>query len=509
MKNPPNPLELFHIEEPKLTFGYEQKLSDPRDGIILFGPFTREKLTGQINAGIIGPANQRHSMKQYLQYLHSPVMPENFDIARPYFPGLEAAFGISINISNLREIDVPQNEVEKYLAYTDAHQRIHNLCNLYSERLIKYQKEEEMPVNVWFVVIPDEVYIFGRPKSNIKKTSASVKVHLNKKERASPQVFLFDDMNDLRGAYDFEANFHNQLKAKLLESKIVTQIIREGTIAYHSLWDDEDRIKRERKFDTAKAWNISTTLYYKAGGLPWKLGEIRKGVCYLGLVYKKLDQEGETSRNACCAAQMFLDSGDGVVFKGHMGPWYNPITKEFHLDRNDAERMLSHALDSYRDRSGGGEYPKEVFIHAKTQFDEEEWEGFLAAAKEKCKIVGVRIRSIVPLKLYRNKVYCVPRGTTLKFSETKAHLWTKGFVPRLQTQMGLETPNSLEIEISKGECSIRTVCQDILALTKLNYNSCIFGDGLPVTLRFADRIGEVLTAGRNIESGVLPFKHYV
>jgi argonaute-like protein implicated in RNA metabolism and viral defense len=94
-------------------------------------------------------------------------------------------------------------------------------------------------------------------------------------------------------------------------------------------------------------------------------------------------------------------------------------------------------------------------------------------------------------------------------SSVKAHLWTKGFIPRLQTQLGLETPNSLEIEITRGDTAIETVCADILALTKLNYNSCLYGDGLPVTLRFADRIGEVLTAGRDVESGVLPFKHYV
>ena len=39
------------------------------------------------------------------------------------------------------------------------------------------------------------------------------------------------------------------------------------------------------------------------------------------------------------------------------------------------------------------------------------------------------------------------------------------------------------------------VLNDILALTKLNYNACLFGDGSPVTLRFADSVAEILTAG--------------
>jgi hypothetical protein len=32
---------------------------------------------------------------------------------------------------------------------------------------------------------------------------------------------------------------------------------------------------------------------------------------------------------------------------------------------------------------------------------------------------------------------------------------------------------------------------DILSLTKLNYNSCRHSDGLPVTLKFADAVGEI------------------
>ena len=72
-----------------------------------------------------------------------------------------------------------------------------------------------------------------------------------------------------------------------------------------------------------------------------------------------------------------------------------------------------------------------------------------------------------------------------------------------------KTPNPISVEIMRGEKDIETVCKDILALTKLNYNACIYADGSPVTLRFADSIGEVLTAGKDIKSEVLPFKHYV
>ncbi len=70
-------------------------------------------------------------------------------------------------------------------------------------------------------------------------------------------------------------------------------------------------------------------------------------------------------------------------------------------------------------------------------------------------------------------------------------------------------PKPLLINIRRGEVSMRTVLQDILALTKLNYNTCMLADGQPVTLKFADAVGEILTAGPLTEIPPLPFKHYI
>lgn len=499
---------LIHIPEPKLTFGHDQKIEDPRDGLTLFGPYTQRQHYGAVNIGIIGPDTQRGFVKQYLSALHRPIFPIKHDVARPYYPGLEAAFNIFINFESIQEIDVSIEEINKFLKYTDGHQRVFNLTNLYADKLARYVKEEHYRVDVWFVAIPDSIYQFGRPQSKIPKADDNKKVGLRKKERVQNQSFLFDELNDLKEAYDFEINFHNQLKARLLTDKIVTQVIRESTISYEVLWTDEKKIAYERLFDTAKAWNISTTLYYKSGGLPWKLGEVRKNVCYLGLVYKQVDTS-ENKRNACCAAQMFLDSGDGMVFRGNIGPWYNPKTKEFHITKKDAFELLSTSLESFKEKSETKEYPKEIFIHAKTGFDDDEWDGFLEATQGKSQIIGVRIKDDNTFKLYRDFSYCIPRGSALLITDKLGFLWTKGYISRIQTQLGLETPNPLRVEVLRGEKDIEMVCTDILALTKLNYNSCIYADGAPVTLRFADSIGEVLTAGKSIKSDVLPFKHYV
>lgn len=48
-----------------------------------------------------------------------------------------------------------------------------------------------------------------------------------------------------------------------------------------------------------------------------------------------------------------------------------------------------------------------------------------------------------------------------------------------------------------------------LALTKLNYNARLFADGVPITLKFADSVGEVLTAGPVAPDVPLPFMYYI
>jgi hypothetical protein len=48
-----------------------------------------------------------------------------------------------------------------------------------------------------------------------------------------------------------------------------------------------------------------------------------------------------------------------------------------------------------------------------------------------------------------------------------------------------------------------------MALTKLNYNACVFSDGMPITLKFASAVGDVLTAGPTGSIPPLPFMYYI
>ena len=211
----------------------------------------------------------------------------------------------------------------------------------------------------------------------------------------------------------------------------------------------------------------------------------------------------------CCGAQMFLESGDGVVFKGTPGQFKSEKEDEFHLPRDKAKALMSLVVEAYR-KSHGGESPKELFIHGKTRFSYEEWEGFRETVPPQTNVVCVRIREDSGVKLYRHGPSAIARGLAWVKSETRGYLWTKGYVTRLQTYAGREVPSPLTVEIARGSADIEQVMADVLGLTKLNYNACIYGDGVPVTLRFADTVGEILTAAPRTEDlPPLPFRYYI
>jgi hypothetical protein len=48
-----------------------------------------------------------------------------------------------------------------------------------------------------------------------------------------------------------------------------------------------------------------------------------------------------------------------------------------------------------------------------------------------------------------------------------------------------------------------------MGLTKINYNACNVNDSVPVTVRFAEKVGEVLSMGSAKGAEKQPFRFYV
>lgn len=506
-------MSLIFLDEPRVEFGHGQKMHDPRDGLTLFGPFDGASPT--FRWGAVGTPRGLGYLDEWVTSIQSPVFPpaatraKGLNASRVTFPGYEAAFRSAWPSRPSIRCAIDETELNRRIHIAEVHQRVYGAVSLFSDPIENAVRTEDAPVNLWLVVVPDELWKYCRPLSKVPKALQEPNptgLTLSKARKLAIQPDLFSASNEIPPAFEFEPHFHNQLKARML-GRAVIQIVKESTMAPTKVLGATGRplVDHSKKLSEI-AWNLSTTVFYKAGARPWRLGEVREGVCYLGLVFK-LQPEAKNPKTACCAAQMFLDSGDGFVFRGALGPWYNPQRGDCHLNQNAARELAEVAIREYSGRHG--KPPKEIFIHSTTRFGKEEWNGFQEAAAGKTSIVGVRVQEDSTVRLYSPGDQPVLRGTAWLRNENAGFLWTRGFAPRLGTYEGREVPKPLNVEISQGQADIQQVMRDLLALTKLNYNACKLGDGKPVTLRFADAVGEILTSGSMGGSAPLPFKYYI
>ena len=498
-------LELQHIREPRLGFRHNQESEHPKDGLLMFGPLDDKANPAAMRNGVIGTpqglAHFRAWTRSILRYIPSP----DRGLHHVAWPGFEAVFGTTWPEEPLAELTVDSDALHRLIRLGDRHEAIYKTVELFAEPIRTYLRQEEAPPSMWFVIVPEDVYRYGRPKSAVPTQERTVgdmpiTAQMARQSLKEGSLFLFPEHQAATEIYRYNRNFHHQMKARLLSQKAVLQLVRETTLMPRSF-------PHRRLQDPATvAWNLCTTAFFKSSGKPWKLSAVRPGVCYVGMVYK-IDDSDPVLGNACCGAQMFLDSGDGVVFRGAVGPWYSETKREFHLTGDKAAELMKLVVDAYRGFHGGT--PTELFIHGKTRFDEEEWAGFRSVVPSETKLVAVRIRKSQEVKLYRLGTRPVLRGTAMLMTDKMGYLWSNGFVPRLCTYPGWEVPNPLLIDVHRGEADLRTVMEDVMGLTKINYNTCDFADGQPVTLRFADAVGEILTSAPVADLPPLPFRHYI
>lgn len=493
------------LDEPELEFRYGQKLTRPHSGLSLFGPFDAGTgaSPGGISYALIGTPEGISAFKQFARVLRSPVAsPEKKKASLwPLFPGFDVAYGLEWPGEPAWEAEIDAERLTNAANQNDQYERVHKVVNLILEPIEKAQKKDERP-GVLICVIPDGVWKTCRPLQRVQDGLGDKLSTREMQSRVRGERNLFDDYD--RTIYQFSPDFRRQLKARVMEFGTPIQIVRESTLAievdkrfgYRGLTPLSDRM-----------WNLTTALYYKCGGKPWRLANARDGVCYVGIAFR-LQNPRVNSKNGCCAAQMFLDDGDGVVFLGEFGPWFAPETNQFHLKPEAARSLLEGVIKTYEDLHG--KKLQEVFLHSRSGIDRDEYNGYCSAVTGTTKVVAVRVRpSATPLRLMREGDWPILRGTFMKITDKSGFLWTSGFKPELATYDGTDLPVPLTLEVQHGEADIEQVANDIYGLTKLNYNACKLGDSQPVTVKFSNAVGEILISNPAVATRRPQFRFYI
>jgi hypothetical protein len=302
--------------------------------------------------------------------------------------------------------------------------------------------------------------------------------------------------------------FHDLLKARGMMFGQPIQMIRPGT--YDPTKRRKQKIRRNSiqalQDEATKAWNFHTALYYKAGAPLWRLVSDRTqlSACYVGVSFYRAADDSVLMTSM---AQVFNERGDGVVVRGgQVLP--DKEDRHPHLDGENAAKLLNAALAIYREEHKTS--PARVVLHKTSSFSTAELEGFRhaadAASIESIDLVWV---SDSDAKLYRPAVYPPLRGSLWKLDAKTSVLYTRGSINLFSAYPGMYVPRPLRLEMEAVDQTSHFLAQEVLALTKMNWNNTQFDNRQPITVRAARRVGLIL---KHVpEGGVLRprYAHYM
>lgn len=495
------------LEEPQLEFGFGQLSPDPHSGLALFGPYDSSQpgKPKSIRWGLIATSSGQQKCLAWISSIQTAIFAgknrRGADLdARlwPVYPGFQTAFDCMLPTQPAWCFELDEMKLTQICSNLDSKKRAYEAVEQYLQGIQLTQKKDEQ-LDLLICVVPDVIQQSCRPKGIVKEGTGFRVSKREQTARAEGQSSFFEQYDP--DIYSYSEDFRRQIKARCMPYNIPIQIIKESTLTEYA------ETQRRTSPPSDLAWNLTTTMYYKAGGKPWKLAAARPGVSYIGIAFRLTDYLTNT-RSACSAAQMFLDSGDGVVFLGETGLWYSPESGQFHLSYESAKRLLTGVLEVYRQLEG--QPLKEIFLHCRSGINRDEFAGYRAACPSDVNLVAIRVRKEWNgIKCFREGDYPVRRGTFIETSQRAGFLFASGVIPNLGTYPGTESPVPLRIDIQHGEAPIQRVASDVLALTKLNYNACKFGDSEPVTIGFSNAVGEILVSNPRLSIRLPKFKYYI
>jgi len=457
-------MHLQTLKEPRLLFARGEHIC-PRHGIAAHGVFDSKdphSRRATIRVGAVGDSAGLEALQAWIEKCrgHIDASPGTRQARLfPAFSGMRPGFGFDVELvwhSNLtrpvRNVDIAQ-----VVGISSLHERIGKAVDVFYEE-VKFLAEHR-EVDVIVCVVPDALHqaIAGKGKAEADESlEATV---------------------DVTG----EMNFRRALKAKAMHLSAPLQLIRAKSLKPDATGQQDP---------ATKAWNFCTALYYKSGPkVPWKLASAsaRPTSCAVGIAfYRSRDYQSLNTS----LAQVFDELGHGLILRG------TPVNisqedRNPHLSEAQAQQLLRRALEEYR--IAMKTMPARVVVHKSSRFTPEEIAGFDAAAQD-LHINTVDFVTILDsrLRIFRQGNYPPYRGTLLDLDGERHLLYTRGSVWFYETYPGMYIPEPIELRIVRSEETPLFLANEVLGLTKMNWNNTQFDGKYPVTLGCARKVGEVL-----------------
>jgi hypothetical protein len=462
-------MKIDFIDEPELEFGAGRHI-DIRFGLMNYGPLDlgESSTPKKINVGIVGTSETVDDLAAWLEKCRNGIAAKSSNQPNLFvkFPGFreDNVLNTTIVLNQQLQRAVANREFDRLAGLGGSPLAVQRAVEVFLDE-IKALSEKRLA----------NVILCAIPMSLLKQQGEAVDI--SDAEAPTHEQPVLD--------------FHHLLKAKAMEHGVPIQLILPMT------WDETKRLPqkarnlrlRSSQDEATRAWNLHVAMYYKSGGIPWRLPRASTALtsCHVGIsFYESLDK----ARLLTSVAQVFNERGEGTIVRG--GPAkLGKDDRQPHLSEIGAHDIFLFALKAYR-----GEHrtlPARIVIHKSSSFSNDELSGFRTASES----LGIELLELLTLsnretRLFRKGAYPPLRGTLLSLSDTEHVFYTRGSVDFYQTYPGLYAPLTLGIKIAKGEHSPHFLAEEILALTKMNWNKTQFDGFEPITLHAARQVGRIL-----------------
>lgn len=459
--------ELFDatvLNEPRLVFGTingNVSASDthPIRGLVKDGPydlhFARTGLQNEIRLGVICPVSDQHTLSSYLTKLLNPY--QNIETKAEYlqsYPGFQQAYRTPLRVPHPGE---PEWRALPSIDFTGS-DRVQG-----QRRLTDAISRE---VDALTTITSVDVVIIYVPNS-------------------------WDSYNVVESDQS-TLDLHDFVKAYCAQKGVRTQLLRQGTL-----------VKRHQ---CEVLWWLAQATYAKSLRVPYLLSSNNPNVVFVGIGYgfNKARREGGVVLGC---SHVYDAAGQGLRYQ--LGRIKNPIwrNKNPFLSKDDALRVSLQTRQLFYDTYQ--RLPDRVVFHKRTPFTRDEREGLAQGLKDVRDLDMLTIEyedawRFISYDKYKRSVdgFPVKRGTIMTLDQYSFLLWihgnTRGVVEgnRSYYQGKSRIPTPVRVTRFSGHAPIEQVAEEILGLSKMDWNSYDLYSQMPVTLETSGeiaRIGQLLS----------------
>jgi hypothetical protein len=475
------------LPEPKLLFGANETGVEPRRVMAKYGAVDKSA-PGELRIGIVGPAADVQVARRWLPLLNRMGVAREKS-ARRYrdWPGAQQALGVRFVIEDRFVRPLDDDRLNLALHRSSSWEKFDELLELFDAKIQGFFGDVRPDCII--VCLPDEIadLRMSNPRLSVKEREALERLQ---REEEQDQMSLFQPSpEELKAAEELRTQaedllfrtFYRALKARIMthQNPVPVQVIRRDTFL---------RPDGEGQSNATRAWNLAISLFYKSGHEPWRPADLPSNTCFIGVSFHHLKRrEGDVVYAS--VAQAFSNEIEPFALKGSLVPHDQHRDRQPYLNEAQAASLMTDVLDKYE--ALAGILPTRVVVHKTSTYQPEEELGFRSTAESRVPVCDLIWMRSTAFRLIRKGMQEPWRGTLCTIGD-ESYLFTSGYVSWWDEYPGPHIPAPLQIG-SCGATDIRERARELLALTKMNWNSSEGLGRYPITISFARKVGMLMT----------------